>query len=622
MKKVKKKRTKDQANRRVQSRFGIKIRIILFFSALFIFLSLVMILYASATFTKESTTRIQESNFDYVRFSGDWLEAEFQNYIGDARYIIGKGIIGEGNKIGDDVSSKKSIIFGKGSQIIFIGSINSDRTISRYIINKDRAKLLNINPNRLKEIHLNTRSYISEAFSGETNVFNASIESIPLTGISFYDGGGARVVYIDPSGIQQQFEKREFTNIFMLNSDGDVIIHRDPEFISSRVNLGNLDLVKQMWESPLIVEQREYIDSDQNISYLAAYRKLNFGSLGLIAQVEKDIVYRPVREIQNRNLLILGIGLCLAIIVIYFLTKILTAPILTLSDAMGEVEKGKYVLPEIKKIPKHEIGNLIHSFKRMVTGLAEREKIRHLLGIFVSKEVAQTVIQDDGAQLGTKKKVVIFFSDIRGFTSISERLPAEKVVILLNKYLNRMVKCINDHGGVIDKFIGDGIMAHWGAFSSDGREVERAINASLVMRKSVQEFNAEMAKEKLPQIRIGVGLNYGEVIAGVVGSDERRQYTVIGDAVNLSSRIEGLTKIVGVDILIHENCYKQVKNLYHFFPFIPLQVKGKAENQKVYGVLGSKKDANAITNIDTLRAKLNIPASPQFNQLGAHPEVG
>ena len=90
MKKVKKKKTKDQANRRIQSRFGIKIRIILFFSALFIFLSLVMILYASATFTKESTTRIQESNFDYVRFSGDWLEAEFQNYIGDARYIIGK----------------------------------------------------------------------------------------------------------------------------------------------------------------------------------------------------------------------------------------------------------------------------------------------------------------------------------------------------------------------------------------------------------------------------------------------------------------------------------------------------------------------------------------------------
>ena len=152
--------------------------------------------------------------------------------------------------------------------------------------------------------------------------------------------------------------------------------------------------------------------------------------------------------------------------------------------------------------------------------------------------------------------------DIRDFTAMSEKLQPEEVVEFLNEYMTLMVEIISKTGGVVDKFIGDAIMAIWGAPVPKGNDVENCLNATLMMRQNIAGFNAERKKRKQPPIMFGCGINTGSVISGQIGSPDRHEYTVIGDAVNLASRIEALSKHFAVDIIITENTYNIVKDTF------------------------------------------------------------
>ena len=195
----------------------------------------------------------------------------------------------------------------------------------------------------------------------------------------------------------------------------------------------------------------------------------------------------------------------------------------------------------------------------MGIGLEEREKMKDAFGKFVNKEVAEQVLRGELRLGGERKEAAILFSDIRSFTAISERLEPEEVVEFLNEYMTRMVNCVNNTNGVVDKFIGDAIMAIWGAPVSHGNDIENAVNAALMMRHELTIFNQSRGGPRKPVIKIGCGINDGPVLAGQIGSEDRMEYTVIGDAVNLASRIESLTKPFGVDILISQDAYERVK---------------------------------------------------------------
>ena len=206
----------------------------------------------------------------------------------------------------------------------------------------------------------------------------------------------------------------------------------------------------------------------------------------------------------------------------------------------------------------------------------------------------------------SKTTEFIFFSDIRGFTSISEKLEPEQVVEFLNEYMTLMVDCVNKTNGIVDKFIGDAIMATWGAALSKGNDAENAINASLLMRKFLIEFNLSRGTNEKPLILIGCGLNFGPVIAGQIGSEDRLEYTVIGDAVNLASRVESLNKAMGTDILITEDMYIRVPDIFDVVKMQKIKVKGKSEPQTIYAVLGHKSDPNRPKNLEELRMKVGI----------------
>jgi len=217
----------------------------------------------------------------------------------------------------------------------------------------------------------------------------------------------------------------------------------------------------------------------------------------------------------------------------------------------------------------------------------EKRAVRGAFGRYLSPQVVAEVLEKPELLTlgGSRRVMTAFFSDLAGFTTISESLSPEDLVNLLNRYLSQMTKIILDQGGTLDKFEGDAIMAFWGAPLDQPDHALRACLAALDQQAAMAEFRAQVVADGLPELHVRMGLNTGPMIVGNMGSEERFDYTVMGDAVNLASRLEGANKAYGSWIMISQSTYEEVKDRVEVRELDLLRVKGKTEPIRVYELL-------------------------------------
>jgi adenylate cyclase len=262
-----------------------------------------------------------------------------------------------------------------------------------------------------------------------------------------------------------------------------------------------------------------------------------------------------------------------------------------------------YPLAEIAAV---YLGLTVHRF---LAEEKERGRIRRAFESYVAPAVVHNILKHpDNLRLGGERRIIsILFTDIRGFTSLSENLPPEKVVNLLHDFLNPMSNIIIEHGGTIDKYIGDAIMALFGAPLDLADHPHRACRTALSMVAALKELGQEWAAQGRPHFRMGVGINSGEVAVGNMGSDRLFDYTAVGDNVNLASRLEGLNKYYGTDILLSKATAHSLAGDFIIRPVDLVQVKGKAHHLEVFELLGEGTPDPALAGfLEAYQGGLNL----------------
>lgn len=383
----------------------------------------------------------------------------------------------------------------------------------------------------------------------------------------------------------------------LVNFEGDVLVHPDFDLVKSGVNLSRSPLMDFMKSTEQETGQTLYTDTD-GVEYFGAYERIPVADVSVLTTIQKDLALEDLTKQTKTNIYVTIAVLCIAVLFIFLYSKTISHPLKKLTAVANEIQQGNFnteLFDTLKTHRSDEIAVLYESTK-------DEREILNTVAMLTNKHVVKMLIEgvDFDPHL---KDATMFFSDIRGFTAISDgfnkRFGAEsasQIIAFLDDYMDRMSKCVNLSGGFVDKFEGDAVMAHWGAFRTDNLDFEsldknsaeykekyeehashvkedavNAIRGTIAMRyalmlynKQAEQFTKEHEGEPKapykPHIRIGCGLNTGRVTAGFMGSKEKMEFTVIGDAVNLASRTESSNKPCGTDILITEDTYNILKD--------------------------------------------------------------
>lgn len=326
---------------------------------------------------------------------------------------------------------------------------------------------------------------------------------------------------------------------------------------------------------------------DDNGLYLSRLVVLDQQPAGkLVALIERSWpqALENFYRLQWLLLVIALFSIGLASLAAAWLAKTVSKPVQTLAKGVQAIGQGDYHY-QVAIDSQDEIGKLGVAFNAMGTQLLEKEKIRTLLGKVVSPAVVNELLANEVVLGGETREITALFTDLAGFTSIAEAMPPQALVALLNDYLTDMSGAISDHAGVLDKFIGDAIVAFWGAPVTDSDHARRAVSCALTMQRRLQQLRGDWRRRGLPQLTMRVGINTGLAVVGNVGSLDRLDYTMIGDTVNLAARLEGANKYYGSGILISEHTHRQVGGLFACRELDKVRVQGKQQPVAIYEVI-------------------------------------
>lgn len=328
-------------------------------------------------------------------------------------------------------------------------------------------------------------------------------------------------------------------------------------------------------------------DMSRNVS--SATRAIHAGTRESAAQARV-----LERRAQWLSWIVTAIACALGVIFAFWVSRSLVRPVLDLLRGTRAVEKGDLDV-KIEVRTRDEIAQLAGSFNHMVGELRQKEQIKEMFGKYVDPRVVQGLLdRKKFAESGERRLMTVFFSDLQGFTTLSERLTPDGLVKLLNHYFTTMANAIREKNGIIDKYIGDSVMAFWGPpFTGETEHARLACLAALDQRMRMEQFVKEVPeilgiRQGLPVLRVRMGISTGDVTVGSIGSDDARSYTVIGDTVNLASRLEGVNKQYKTDIILSEDTYRLAQDILEARELDSVRVVGRSEPVRLYELLARK----------------------------------
>ncbi len=605
------KKSKQQRQEYKLSFFTVGLKLLLINSCIIILTLSLMIWLATYFFIKEYKLRIEEQNIKITEVIGYNLEFSISGFIKQSRMIK------ENSKL--FLGSMRQEIVYIGLYEMKEGSLNSIEHNGNY----EYLKRVHLSSSQINSIVESNKTHFKQAFTKSLVLMNLNTSTgVPLLALAFpeKENASTRKIIFVLCPVQLflnafHADTGKLVQTSMVDASGRLLIHTDIDLLQLGRDKTQDELIEAMQKSRFrsgqigyhIDSQADTLNQESKIKqehYIGSFWKSNWGNFAILATVKEEDAFAEVFNIQRRNIFLMISALNIAILALFLYAKRMVKPIQELTVAARKISNGNYKvhLPVHAHRVHDEIDLLSKTFELMSKGLQERENLKETLGRVTNKEIAKRSLHKSLELGGENKNVAILFSDVRNFTSMSEKMKPSQVMNFLNSYFSVMVECVVENNGVVDKFLGDALMAHWGALEKVKNPIALAVQTSLDMRLALGHFN----KDRKEKVHIGIGINYGAVVSGQMGSKQRLEHTVIGDSVNVASRLEGLSKNFKVDIVISEDIYKHSKDIIDAVPLGTTRVKGKIKKIKVYAVLGKKGDPNTPKNLYELRKLVGL----------------
>src|SRR5262249_20447012 len=392
------------------------------------------------------------------------------------------------------------------------------------------------------------------------------------------------------------------------------IIGAHPGSLAGRETLAEvktlLDQIEPSYEI-ISTRQRELLDMQRAGEHEKANQQVNFlNDLQRTVQTQRESLNSKMArssaaaaydtERRERRVLWLTIAattstVLLGLTVAALITDRVTRPVRALASAMHEVQQGNLNIRLPVRSPD-EVGRLTESFNFFVEQLRSKEQMKQTFGKYIDPRVLEHVLAQSSAETtaGGRRQMTVLFADLVGFTSLSERLTPSLMVTLLNRHFGLQALAVQDHRGVVDKFIGDSIMAFWGTpFVKPGEHAMLACRAAQAQLRALDTLRRELPeitglRRDVPTLELRIGICTGEVVVGSIGSENTRSYTVIGDTVNLSARLEHANRVYNTQILLDETTAQAISREFETREIDIISVKGKTEVTRIFELLASK----------------------------------
>lgn len=306
----------------------------------------------------------------------------------------------------------------------------------------------------------------------------------------------------------------------------------------------------------------------------------------LLTAIDEKEALRPLDTLRNELLAAIAAIIVASLVVAWRVSVSLTRPMYAMVDVAQAIRAGDLT----RRTDLHgrdSIGRLGTAMDEMAKGLQERDRVKDVFGRYIAKQAAEQLMTGPLNLGGQEKRVTILFSDIRGFTTMAETMTPEQVVAFLNEYFTEMVDAVMEQEGMLDKFLGDGLMAVFGSFGDQPDHARRAVLAALRMKSLLAKINGDRAMRGKPPVAIGIGIHTDDVIVGSIGSKQRLEFTHIGDGVNVASRVQALNKEYQTTILVTGATYELLKGEFEMKPIAEVTLRGKTRSLPIYEVLSS-----------------------------------